>query len=132
MKIDEGNIVEPLGGGSVDVYVVNELTSDLNTANYTDNSDQNVEWILDSGCTFHMTFMRPWLEDFRDLDGGEVVMGNDAACKVKGIGSVTLKFENGYTFTLERVRYVPDLNRNLISMSNPDDIGLNDKIGDVV
>lgn len=71
-----------------------------------------------------MTSRKPWLEDFNDLDGGEIVMGNNATCRVNRIGSVTLKFEKGYTFTLERVRYVPDMNRDLILMGNLYDIGL--------
>lgn len=57
-------------------------------------------------------------------------MGNNAAYRVLRIGSVILKFENGYTFTLRRVRYIPDLNRNLISMGNLDDTGLKGNFGD--
>lgn len=128
-RVDEGNVVEPLEETTVDVYVVTDPTSDLNTVNCVNDRNQDSEWILDSGCTFHMTSRRPWLENFKDLDGGEVVMGNNVACSIKGIGSVTLKFDNGYTFTLERVRYIPDLNRNLISMGNLDDIGLQGRIG---
>lgn len=130
MRVDEGNVVELLGDTTVDVYVVRKPTSDLNNVNNVDDVYQESEQILDSGCTFHMTSRRPWLENFKDLDGGEVVMGNNVACSIKGIGSVTLKFDNGYTFTLERVKYIPDLNRNLISMGNLDDIGLQSWIGD--
>ena len=35
------------------------------------------EWILDSGCTFHMTPRRDWLMNFKKIDGGKVLMGND-------------------------------------------------------
>lgn len=56
-------------------------------------------------------------------------MGNNVACRVKGIGNVTLRFENEYNFILERVRYVPDLNRNLSSMGNLDGIGLQSRFG---
>lgn len=59
------------------------------------------------------------------------------ACKVKGIGSVILKYENGYNYNLERVRSqdyrnVSNLNRNLILMGNLDDIGLQGKIEDEI
>lgn len=59
------------------------------------------------------------------------------ACKVKGIGSVTLKYENGYNYNFERVRSqdyrnVSNLNRNLILMGNLDDIGLQGKIEDEI
>ncbi|CAI9761832.1 unnamed protein product [Fraxinus pennsylvanica] len=130
MRMDEWNVVEPLDERTVDVYVVTKPISDLNIVNYVDNSDQNSEWILDSGCTFYMTSKRPWLENFNDLDGGEVVMGYNVACMIREIGNVTLKFENGYTFTLKRVGYVLDLNRNLISMGDLDGIGLQGKIED--
>lgn len=56
-------------------------------------------------------------------------MGNNIACKVDGIGKVTLKFENAYIYIFERVRYVLELNRKLISMKNLDDMGLLGKIG---
>lgn len=49
---------------------------------------------------------------FKKFDGGKVVMNNNVACKVDRIGNVTLKFENWYIYTLEKVRYVPKLNRN--------------------
>lgn len=59
--------------------------------------------------TFYMTSKKIWLEDYRDVDGEEVVMVSNAACRVKGIGNVNLKFEIGYNFTLETVKYVIDL-----------------------
>lgn len=75
-----------------------------------------------------MTFRKSWLENYKNFGGGEVVIGENVACRIKGIGSVILKFENGYTFTLERVRYTPNLNRNLISIGNLDDIDLQGRI----
>lgn len=56
-------------------------------------------------------------------------MENNVACRVKGMGHVTLKFENEYIHILERVRYVPKFNKNLISMGDLDDIGLEVRIG---
>lgn len=47
---------------------------------------------------------------------------------MKGVGNVTLKFENGFVYTLERVRYVPMLSRNLISMGGLDDMGVEGRI----
>ncbi|XP_022866007.1 uncharacterized protein LOC111385817, partial [Olea europaea var. sylvestris] len=44
------------------------------------------------------------LQDFKKLAGGEVVLRNNIACRVERLGNVTLKFENGYMYTLERVR----------------------------
>ena len=50
-------------------------------------------------------------------------MGNDSACKIIGIRSVTLKFKNGTTTLLRNVRHVPSLKRNLISFGMLDSIG---------
>lgn len=77
-----------------------------------------------------MTSRKNWLEVFKKISGREVVRGNNIAYRVDGFGKIILKLENGYIYTFERVRYVPELNRNLISMGNFDDIGLQSKIGD--
>ena len=41
-------------------------------------------------------------------------MGNDQACRTKGIGTIRLKMHDGTIRILEDVRYVPDLTKNLI------------------
>ena len=33
------------------------------------------EWILDSGCTFHMTPRRDWLINYKPIEGRKVLMG---------------------------------------------------------
>ena len=74
------------------------------------------EWILDSGCSYHMCPNREWFSSFKELDGGAVLMGNDHACQTKGIGKIRLKLHSGIVRVLEDVRYVPDLKKNLISL----------------
>ena len=49
------------------------------------------EWILDSGCTYHMCPNKGWFSNFKELDGGVVSMGNNNACKTMGIGTIQLK-----------------------------------------
>ncbi|KAK1427083.1 hypothetical protein QVD17_15766 [Tagetes erecta] len=49
---------------------------------------------------------------------GTVQLGDDRPCTVKGIGSITLKLNNGVEFKLENVRYIPELKRNLISLGS--------------
>ncbi|KAH9648352.1 hypothetical protein KPL70_025549 [Citrus sinensis] len=53
-------------------------------------------------------------------DGGKVMMGNNAICKVIGMGNVSLRLHDGTTWELREVRYVPDLKRNLISLGITD------------
>ena len=82
------------------------------------------EWILDSGCTYHMSPNREWFSDLAELNGGVVYMGNDNACKTVGIGSIRLKNQDGSTRVLTDVRYVPSLKKNLISLGALESKGL--------
>ena len=77
---------------------------------------QRGKWILDYGCTFHMCPFKTYFSDYHDLDGGKVMMGNNAVCKVIGMGNVSLRLHDGTIWELREVRYVPDLKRNLISL----------------
>jgi len=43
-------------------------------------------------------------------------MGNDAKCKVAGIGTVQIKTNDGIVKTLSKVRHIPDMTRYLISL----------------
>ncbi|KAE8707953.1 putative beta-1,3-galactosyltransferase 20 [Hibiscus syriacus] len=74
------------------------------------------EWILDSGCTYHISPNREWFSDLVELNAGVVYMSNDNACKTVGIGSIRLKNQDGSTRVLTNVRYVPSLKKNLISL----------------
>ena len=81
------------------------------------------DWVLDSGCSFHMTPLKGWFTTYKVWNESLVYMGNDNACKIIGIGFVTLKFKNGTTTLLRNVRHVPSLKRNLISFGMLDSIG---------
>ncbi|KAE8693200.1 Cellulose synthase-like protein D2 [Hibiscus syriacus] len=74
------------------------------------------EWILDSGCTYHMSPNREWFSDLVELNARVVYIGNDNDCKTVGIGSIRLKNQDGSTRVLTDVRYVPSLKKNLISL----------------
>lgn len=81
------------------------------------------DWILDSGCSFHMTPNRHWFQEFESLDGGKVLLGNHHECNVKGIGSIQVQMFNNQTSVIPKVRYVPELKRSLLSL------GMFDKAG---
>ena len=80
-------------------------------------------WILDSGASFHMCPNREWFTTYEKINGGSVLMGNDAVCRVMGIGTVRIKCHDKVVRTLTEVRHIPDLKRNLISLSSLDSIG---------
>ncbi|RVW21953.1 Retrovirus-related Pol polyprotein from transposon TNT 1-94 [Vitis vinifera] len=52
--------------------------------------DSGKEWILDSGCSFHICPIKAWFEDFKEADGGYVLLGNNKHCKILGTGTVRI------------------------------------------
>ena len=54
-------------------------------------------------------------------------MGNNAMCKVIGIGSIKLCLGDGTEKVLTKVRHVPDLKRSLISLGTLEEAGFSFK-----
>ncbi|KAG8499425.1 hypothetical protein CXB51_005933 [Gossypium anomalum] len=100
----EADIVEDYSDGEILVASVND-------------SKVNKEWILDSGCTFHMSPNRDWFTTYETVSEGVVLMGNNASCKIAGVGIIKVKMFDGVVRTLSDVRHVPELKRNLILLS---------------
>lgn len=63
--------------------MVQLLVADVNST----ESDRD-EWILDTGCSFHMTLRRNLFLDMKNTAGGRVCMENNTITEVKGVGSV--------------------------------------------
>ncbi|KAG8492474.1 hypothetical protein CXB51_009570 [Gossypium anomalum] len=105
----EADVVEDYSDGELLVTSVND-------------SEVNEEWILDSGCTFHMSPNRDWFTTYETVSEGVVLMGNNASCKIAGVGTIKVMFD-GVVRTLSDVRHVPELKRNLISLSTLDSKG---------
>ena len=74
------------------------------------------EWILDSGCTYHMCPHNDWFSTYDPVDSIVVHMDNNAQCNVIGIDIVKIKTHDGVVRTLSNVRHIPNLNRNIISL----------------
>lgn len=74
------------------------------------------EWILDTGCSFHMTPRKELLCDFKELTSSCVKMGNKTYSHVKCIGNIKLRNPDGTSVILTDGRYMPEMDRNLISM----------------
>lgn len=80
-------------------------------------------WLLDSACSHHMCFNRDWFDTYQSIDGRFVYMGDDFPNEVMGIGSVRIKMHDGIIRTLAKVRHVPDMKNNLISLGTLDSQG---------
>ncbi|KAH9650266.1 hypothetical protein KPL70_026310 [Citrus sinensis] len=126
-----GNFVDALMYGR-QTLSLDEVKSALNTKELqgkqdhlgveSDSKDRG-KWVIDSGCTFHMSPYKSYFTDYYEYNGGRVMMGNNAVCKIMGIGNVNLKLHDGTIRELKQVRYVPELKRNLISLGMLDQIG---------
>ncbi|KAG8482633.1 hypothetical protein CXB51_024176 [Gossypium anomalum] len=103
----EANVVEDYSDSELLVASVN-------------NSKVSEEWILNSGCTFHMSPNRDWFTTYEIVTEGVVLMGNNASCKITGVGTIKVKMFDGVVRTLSDIRHVPELKRNLISLSTLD------------
>jgi 5'-3' exoribonuclease 2 len=66
------------------------------------------------------------------LSGGSVKMGDDSSHQIISIGSVQIKMHDGIIRTLTDVRHIPDMSKNLISLSTLDGKGYKYSGGDVV
>ena len=81
--------------------------------------EKKTNWIIDSGCSHHMTSDMNKFVDFKSQDGGIVRVGNNATCQVKGIGSITL---DGKANTKD-VYFVDGFKHNLFSVEQLIDKG---------
>nr|GEW88640.1 retrovirus-related Pol polyprotein from transposon TNT 1-94 [Tanacetum cinerariifolium] len=50
------------------------------------SEERFLEWIVDSGSSFHMTPRRDFLFDFKEFNSGTVLLGDNRACAIMGIG----------------------------------------------
>ncbi|KAH9678735.1 hypothetical protein KPL71_025836 [Citrus sinensis] len=61
------------------------------------------EWILDSGCSFHMCHNKNFFKTFDNIAGGKVLLGNNLACNVAGIGTINIRMFDGIERDLKQI-----------------------------
>lgn len=69
------------------------------------NSKRNL--IIDSGSSLHMCPNKTWFENFTELEGGHIILGNNKTGKILGIGTIRLKMFNGLEYLLQNTKYIP-------------------------
>ncbi|GKD59601.1 hypothetical protein Tco_1297110, partial [Tanacetum coccineum] len=84
---------------------------------------------MDSGASFHATYCKEELERFK-LHSGKVRLADDKTLDIAAIRDVVLKISFGTSWTLKDVRYIPGLNRRLISVGQLDEEGYHVGFGD--
>ncbi|KAJ4705295.1 Retrovirus-related Pol polyprotein from transposon TNT 1-94 [Melia azedarach] len=88
-----------------------------------EHTDHNDVWILDSRASYHICPRREWFTTYEQVDGGNISMANSSVCKAVGIGSVKIRTHDGKFCTLNDVRHVPLMTKNMISLSMLDNKG---------
>ena len=61
------------------------------------------KWILDTTCTFHMSPNKDWFTTYESVSSDLVLMGNDVACKIIGIGTIKIRMHDEIVRTLKNV-----------------------------
>ena len=80
--------------------------------------------MIDSGASRHLIGYKEALSDLIEKDINlEIILGDNATYLMKGIGIVTLHLSQGQVVCLQDVLYVPDLKKNLMSISAMEDKG---------
>eukprot|EP00253_Pinus_taeda_P016139 PITA_16139 len=81
-------------------------------------------WLIDSGASRHFTGYKEAFSNLIENDTNlEIILGDNAMYPVKGVENVTLQLNQGNTTHLQEVLYVPDLKKNLVSISAMEDKG---------
>ena len=75
--------------------------------------NKNDRWIIDSGCSHHMTRDKSKFITLNCYERNNARFGNDAPCLIKGKGSIKLTNK----ISCENSYYVEGLNYNLLSVS---------------
>ncbi|XP_016667265.1 uncharacterized protein [Gossypium hirsutum] len=72
-------------------------------------------WLVDSGCTNHMTYDEKLFKDLDRSLKSKVRIGNGEYLEVKGRGTVTIESCTGTKLILD-VLFVPEIDQNLLSV----------------
>ncbi|GJV14424.1 retrotransposon protein, putative, ty1-copia subclass [Tanacetum coccineum] len=75
------------------------------------------DWIMNSGCSYHMTPKLDILFDFLECDGGSVQLGDNRECNIRGIGKVRIQLRDGSSFVLHNSGKVKVINGSRVVLS---------------
>lgn len=102
----------PQQAQAVDVEVEEEH---LFTVSCFHNQETSNSWLIDSGCTHHMSFNATLFKELDESYSSKVKVGNGNIMEVKGRGTIAIPTRSGIKL-IQNVLYVPDLSQNLLSV----------------
>ena len=90
------------------------------------------EWMLDIRATNYACSSKDWLSSFEKPDECSIVMSDDHLYNMKGVDTVHIKMFDEMVRELKKVRYIPQLKRNLIYVGTLEALGFEVSIRDSV
>ena len=87
------------------------------------------EWVLDNGCTVHMTRVKDMFLELAENNGPRkyVTFGDNSKGKVVGLSKVAISHDS----SIQNVMLIESLGYNLLSVSRLADFGFNDLFTEV-
>ncbi|KAA8550126.1 hypothetical protein F0562_001810 [Nyssa sinensis] len=92
-----------------------EVEDQLFVATCFATSSSSESWLIDSGCTNHMTYDKEMFKELESTTITKVRIGNGDHIAVKGKGTIAIESCLG-TKTISDVLYVPEIDQNLLSV----------------
>ena len=94
--------------------------SAVDTTTNSNASLKGEQWLVDSGCSQHMTPCRADFVSYHKMDkSSDIYIANDAVIKAIGVGTVAFEAAlpdgTAHTISLSNVLYAPDLSCGLVS-----------------
>nr|GEV44365.1 retrovirus-related Pol polyprotein from transposon TNT 1-94 [Tanacetum cinerariifolium] len=95
-------------GRSGQRYMKQDQVSSSRTDGY-DNADvmmamsveELLDWIMDSGGSYHITYKKDYLVDFEEYEGGNILLGDGRECRVRRTCKVQVQMRANCVYTLD-------------------------------
>ncbi|GKB44423.1 hypothetical protein Tco_0889365 [Tanacetum coccineum] len=78
--------------------------------------EELLDWIMDSGGSYHITYRRDYLVDFEECDGGNKLLGDRRECRIRGTGEVQVQMRGGSSFVLDNVSFTVKMQSDKINV----------------
>ena len=65
-----------------------------------------------------MTPNKEWFTSYKSGSFGTIHLGDDKLCAITGIGTIKIQLHDGVVRTLNDVRHIPDMRKNLIFLAH--------------
>nr|GEY22694.1 zinc finger, CCHC-type [Tanacetum cinerariifolium] len=87
------------GGGGEGLYVKGDLSEENLKRDCPRYNHKKFQ-----GGSYHITYMKDYLVDFEEYNGGDMLLGDGRECRVRGICKVQVHMRDGSNFVLDNVR----------------------------